>query len=696
MKSAVIFAILLGSAGALANNGEQVSVDAVQKVVQMLQDMSAKAKQEKNAEQVSFAEFSTWCTHEKANLKTSIAKGAESMEVLDSEINKLTVEAKVLGEDIGKLQADVADYEANVKSSTAQRAKDNKAFLAESQDYAESVDAIDRAIVVLQKRAHDQPAALLQLSESAQLPAKAQAMIQAFMGMMDDASATSGSSAPEANAYEFQSSGVVDMLKKLKDEFRGQLADCQKEEMNSKHAFDMKIADLTDSIENSNSDIEQKSIQKSRKQEKAASDKKELASTTAGKAEDTTTLKDATTECAEKSMSFDEKQQLRTEEIAAIQQAIKILTSEAASGGEKHLSMAQKKAASLVQLRGGEENAEESEGIRRKVREFLESEGARLHSSQLSLLAQKLVADPFGKVKKMIDSMITRLLNEANDDAQHEGFCDQEVGKSKVTRAKLSEDIDALTAAVEEGKSTIMSLTEEIATLSKEVAELDASRTEATKMRTAEKAKNKATVADTSAAQKAVEAAVAVLKKFYEGASVATGFVQTDDARPVMGSDEWNQLANPNFKGTVDKGHKKGMQTFGESYQGNQDEAGGVLAMLEVVQSDYANIQADTKADESSAQKAYDDFMTESQKNKAMKDRKISMSNSDKASAETKVQDDTKDLKGTQDELLAADRYYAKLVPQCFDKGQTFEERTASREEEISSLKQALKLLGGQ
>merc|ERR1719247_1567211 len=118
--------------------------------------------------------------------------------------------------------------------------------------------------------------------------------------------------------------------------------------------------------------------------------------------------------------------------------------------------------------------------------------------------------------------------------------------------------------------------------------------------------------------------------------------------------------------------------------------------MLEVILSDYANLQADTKADESTAQNAYDEFMTESKKNKAVKARKIDMDTSDKAAAETKVQEDTKDLKGTQDELLAANRYYDKLVPQCFDKGQTFEERTASREEEIASLKQALKILGGQ
>merc|ERR1719236_38593 len=99
----------------------------------------------------------------------------------------------------------------------------------------------------------------------------------------------------------------------------------------------------------------------------------------------------------------------------------------------------------------------------------------------------------------MIDDMITRLLEEANADAEHEGFCDTEVGKSKVTRAKLSEDIDALTAAVEEGKATIMMLTEEIATLTKEVAELEVSMVEATKLRSAEKVKNKQVLEDTAA-----------------------------------------------------------------------------------------------------------------------------------------------------------------------------------------------------
>jgi len=135
------------------------------------------------------------------------------------------------------------------------------------------------------------------------------------------------------------------------------------------------------------------------------------------------------------------------------------------------------------------------------------------------------------------------------------------------------------------------------------------------------------------------------------------------------------------------------MQTFGEKYTGQQDEAGGVLAMLEVILSDFANVEADTTAAEAEAQKAYDDFMTDSKRTKAVKSKNIEMFTADKVAAESKLATDTKDLKATQDELLAADRYYEKLVPQCIDQGVTYEERVKQREAEIESLKKALEIL---
>jgi len=703
---------LAAGAAAPALAAESRSVAGVQKVIQMLQDMSAKTKQEKNDEEVAFATFKTWCTQEDARLKSDLSKNAEAIELFSAEIGKLTTETRAHGERIATLSQEVAGHEASVKAEEAQREKDRQAYAAESTDFSESVDALDRAIAILKKEDYDRPGSaesLLQLSRNDRMPAKVRSIVAAFVGMTKD-SPLGGmdSSAPEANAYEFQSGSIVEMLKRLQDQFREKLGESQKEEMNSKHASAMIIQDLTDSIENKKREIEETTLVKERKAEEVAQDKKELANTQEQKAANENTLKEVTTECEEKMLSFQEKQQLRAEEIEAIAKAVEILSSpEVMGSAEKHLALAQRSAKALLQVAGMDREGR-SQGIRRQVREYLEGEGQRLHSGRLTLLAQSLGANPFEKVKQMIDAMITRLLEEANEDAQHEGFCDTEMGKSKVTRNKLNEDIDALTAACDEGKATILRLTDAVTTLSQEVAELENAMAEATAQRLAEKKTNKATVEDAQAAQKAVAAAMAVLKEFYAKASTATAFVQMKAERRneprdwglkthvKMGSEEWNSLANPAFEGTVDTGHKEGMQTFGEVETGKQDEAQyGVIGLLEIIASDFANVEADTNAAEAAAAEAHERFMVESKKNKAVKTRSIELNSSDKASAEAKLTTDTADLKSTQDELLAAERYYDKLVPQCIDQGMSWEERVAARKAEIESLKEALKILSG-
>merc|ERR1719293_222369 len=99
---------------------------------------------------------------------------------------------------------------------------------------------------------------------------------------------------------------------------------------------------------------------------------------------------------------------------------------------------------------------------------------------------------------------------------------------------------------------------------------------------------------------------------------------------------------------------------------------------------------------EAAAVKAFEDFTTESKKTKATKTREVEMTTADKTKTEATLASDTQDLKATQDALLAADRYYEKLVPQCIDQGMTFQERTDARAAEIESLKEALKILNSE
>merc|ERR1719331_2556080 len=110
----------------------------------------------------------------------------------------------------------------------------------------------------------------------------------------------------------------------------------------------------------------------------------------------------------------------------------------------------------------------------------------------------------------------------------------------------------------------------------------------ATEIRQEEKATNEQTIADAGEAQTAVAQALTVLKEFYAKAGDATALLQ----QPAP-------------------------EIFDSPYTGMLSENGGVVGMLEVIQSDFARLETDTKAAEAEAQKAFDEFTSESAVNRA-------------------------------------------------------------------------------
>merc|ERR1719327_1527058 len=330
-------------------------------------------------------------------------------------------------------------------------------------------------------------------------------------------------SAPQANAYEFQSSGIVDMLEKLKDKFEDERTDLEKEESNARHAYEMLIQDLTAQIETATEDREAKAQEKASKLQKAAEDKGDLADTTATRDADQTYLDDLVAECTQKSSDFESRQQLRTDELAAIDKAIEILSSGAVSGNaDKYLpSFVQKSSVSFLQLSVGSKNPSQA-----RVAEFLREKGSAINSRVLSALAVRVAEDPFVKVKKMIKDLIVRLMEEANEEAEHKGWCDTELSTNEQTRKEKTEAVETLHAEIDELEASIAKLTEDISELTKAVAETDAAVAKATEVREEEKAKNTVTIKDAQDAQTAVAQALKVLKDFYAKAGEATALMQ--------------------------------------------------------------------------------------------------------------------------------------------------------------------------
>merc|ERR1719387_2323188 len=125
-------------------------------------------------------------------------------------------------------------------------------------------------------------------------------------------------------------------------------------------------------------------------------------------------------------------------------------------------------------------------------------------------------------------------------------------------------------------------------------------------------------------------------------------------------------------------------------------ESGGVVGMLEVILSDFARLQADTSAAEATAQKEYDEFMTDSKTDKTQKSTDMEHKTAKKQDQSQTLATKKGDLEGTQKELDAALAYFDKLKPTCVNSGTSYEDRVARRKEEVESLKEALKILNGE
>merc|ERR1719401_1061801 len=220
---------------------------------------------------------------------------------------------------------------------------------------------------------------------------------------------------------------------------------------------------------------------------------------------------------------------------------------------------------------------------------FLRSKASALSSKELLSLANALAENPFGKVITMIEDLLAKLKEEASMEQDHKSWCDEQLKSNKLKRVAKTSEVDKLNAEIDSTAAEISDMGKKIAMLSQEQSTLTKLMAESTAQRTAENAENTATIADAKAGSKAVAQAMEILKAFYE--SQGAGFAQVGVAQvPEMAE-----------------------------YKGLHAENKGVVGALEVIQTDFVRLEAETTAAERQASEAYNQFMEESKASKLQK-----------------------------------------------------------------------------
>lgn len=314
-----------------------------------------------------------------------------------------------------------------------------------------------------------------------------------------------------------------------------------------------------------------------------------------------------------------------------------------------------------------------SDNGRAMVMSLLKQKGMALHSAMLTNLADRIGSgkDVFAKVKKLIQELIERMLQEAANESTQKGWCDKSMSDAKQKRDYTADALQKLNAEMAQLEARRDKLEEALATLATEITALEKAQKDADETRKEEKTENAATVKEAGEGLDAVSQAIEILDRFYKTAANKAekkAFVQASPA---------------------DDAPDAGFES-GEAYAGAQGEAGGVIGMLEVIKSDFVRTVKKTEEAEAQAEDDHLKFTTETQSSLAEKNTATTIKTTQKDEAKAKLADAQEGMDSKTELLISTIKELKELHATCVDTGMSYKEREAARQDEIDALKKAL------
>jgi len=547
---------------------------------------------------------------------------------------------------------------------------------ASEKELMEAIDALERAVRILEKEMAKSPASFAQVDTS-----NMQKLIQGLSAILDAAAfpatdrkkllalAQSQSKdesddlelgAPAAASYKSHSGGILDVLEDMKEKAEGQLSDIRKAESSSSHNFKMLQQSLEDQIAADSKDMSEEKSAKASAEEGKATAEGDLEITIKSLAQAKEELAEAQQTCMQVAADHTATVAARAEELKVIAQAKTILqeTSEGAVS----------QSYSLLQVVSGLQTRADLKGI--EVVTSVKRLAKQTHSSALAQLASRISAvmkygssngdDVFAKVKGLISDMIAKLEAEAESEATEKAYCDEEMAKTEAKKSELNSDISKMTAKIDQAAAKSASLKEEVSTLQNELAKMAKEQAEMDKIRMESNSDYQIAKQDLTLGLTGVRKALGVLREYY-GAAAAAAMLQ--------------QPAMP------------------EKHSASGGAGGSIIGILEVVESDFATNLAKEEAEEADAAADYEKMSQENKVTKAMKEQDVKYKTQESKSLDKTIAEISADRENSNTELSAVLEYDSRIKDRCIAKPETYESRKGRREAEIKGLKEALSIL---
>lgn len=664
-----------------------MDVTPVEKVIMMIKDLQTKVTEEGHMEATTYDKFACFCKSKTDEKVEAISEGEMDADALTTKIQDLQAKRAQLDLDIQSLNEEIAGYEEQIAESKGLRKEEVATFDAALTDMEKAISALERAIETLKTATGVSLAQVKSIVRTSLLMADAMDMAPksrkvVTMLLSEDQPITD---VPTSD-YDSHSGGIIETLEGLLGTFRDRKTTLESDNETADSDYNLAMQAKLDQLTQAQQSLENKQKEKTETSEDIATSQADLTETTAMLNDDRVYLKDLTEKCETKAKLWDQRSQMRADELSALTQALSVLETTVAEkaelSGEGGRSLQQKENKTetkqvepvaflqekvIRKLAGPDDDAFK----RDKLLSLLTSEGKKLQSAVLSTLALKVAKDPFKKIKGMIQELIEKLLQEEADEANHKGWCDEEIGKTLKDRdyrlrdiTDIHSSIEKLNARKEKLNLTKTELTEEIATLEEDLENQTAAREE-------EKEEHLQTIEDAKGGLEAIKEAIDILSHFYGAAAKALFQQSPDDEAPDAG--------------------------FDDTYQGSQGASTGILGMMEVIQGDFERTIKETTEAEEQAKRDFIEYDRETRMSIAAKKNALEATTTELTEVMDNLSTQGDELRTQQELLDTAVKTWEELLPGCVaDPGMSYEERVARRNQELQALKDAYCILDDQ
>merc|ERR1719311_954256 len=393
---------------------------------------------------------------------------------------------------------------------------------------------------------------------------------------------------------------------------------------------------------------------------------------------------------------------MRAEEIAAVSQAIKILNDDDALDlFKKTLSLSQ------TSMRFIQTSTKRAGALRASRALAAVASKDSKHAPQLALIqfALKAKAVDFSKILAQIDGMVKVLAEEQKTDDETKTFCTQEISTKDAEQKDTEDAIAQSTAAIEEMTEESATLASKIASLEKEIKDLDKAVAEATEQRKTEHAEFLTFQTENNAALQLIEKAKNALNKFYRPTlyKEAPKRELTEEEKILAASGRSDMIATvaPELiQGAVfAQVHSRAAPppppATWDAYSKKEGKSNGVIGLMDMLLKELQDGITSAEFEEETAQKDYERLMSDSQASRAKMADSITTKEAAKAELDSKIVDTKEKKASLETELTNIKQYLVQLHADCDFIIENFDMRKAARENEVEGLKNAKSVLSG-